>query len=155
MILALDPAAKCGWALGPELSGVWYLAEPDPRPYGKRFHELWLNLANLNDRYCIERIVYEKVVRHRGTIAAHHYGGYKAIIESFAFLQDIPTDQYAVQAIKYFATRDRKASKAQMVEAARKKFDIPIIDDNHADALWIWQQAQERWDTWNEQSAGQ
>jgi crossover junction endodeoxyribonuclease RuvC len=41
--------------------------------------------------------------------------------------------------IKKHATGKGNAKKDAMIESARKKFpNIEIVDDNHADAIWIY-----------------
>ena len=50
---------------------------------------------------------------------------------------------YSAKEIKKFATGNGNASKAMMMAACKEQIGIDPIDDNHSDAIWIWQLAME------------
>jgi len=53
------------------------------------------------------------------------------------YSNEIPYRGYAPNAVKKHATDSGGASKDQMVDAAREKFDVEIINDDHADTLHL------------------
>lgn len=144
-ILALDIGENCGWAIsgGKRIqSGVWRLKPSRFDSAGQRF----VNFKTQVEREIIiggvEQVVYEMVRNHRGTDAAHAYGGYIAHLQAICIENDIPYQGIAVSSIQKHATGKGQAPKGMkkklMFDAAVKKFkDINIVDDNQADALWL------------------
>lgn len=135
-ILALDLATKTGWArnYGPEpRSGV---VKFKGKTRGERFEELidWLRQFN-KVIYMAELTVFE-TPHMRGGDATRSCVGMVAMIEYFASLNGLQTDEYRPDAIKRFATGTAKASKEQMIEAARKLGYNPK-DDNESDAIHL------------------
>lgn len=84
-------------------------------------------------------VAFEEVHRHRGTAAAHAYGGYLAHLTAFCEEQVpvIPYEGVSVGDIKKRATGNGSASKEMMVEAACAELGVIPSDDNEADALWL------------------
>jgi len=82
-------------------------------------------------------VYYELVARHKGTAAAHVYGGLQAVLMAWCEENNIPYTGIAVQTIKKHATGKGNASKDMMIEAARKEFGYEGSDDNEADAIWV------------------
>jgi len=134
-ILAIDPGTRCGWALhtGEEiLSGTWNL-KSDDNP-GRR----WIGFRKRIRAANPDKIVYEKVMAHAATLAAHMYGGFEATIQAYCAEAGVELDSVHVGTIKKHATGKGNANKAQMVSAAAKRWpEIEIQDDNQADALWL------------------
>ena len=143
-ILAIDPGTHCGYALSPFESGVWDLS---PRRYeggGMRF----VKLRNYLIKACegVDMVVFEEVRGHKGTDAAHVYGGIVAIITEHCELKEIPYSGIPVGTIKKYATGKGNSNKEAMVKAARGRWpDIDLVDDNQADALHLWAWAQEEY----------
>jgi Holliday junction resolvasome RuvABC endonuclease subunit len=149
MILALDFGQKMGWA-------VYY--GPDDVLYGTEIfkpgrHEgggmVWVRLRSWlrhmhDDHGPIDRVYYEEVRRHKGTDAAHYYGGFLAGVTGWCERQNVPYLGVPVQHIKMFATGRGNASKEQVKDAMRKRGYEPA-DDNQADALALMTLAVERW----------
>lgn len=79
-------------------------------------------------------VVVEEVRRHCGVDAAHCYGGFLAMVTSWCEHHNIPYQGVPVGTIKRHATGKGNASKAEMIEAMRRKGHQPA-DDNEADAL--------------------
>ena len=144
-VLALDPADMCGWAIydnGIIKSGVWELSPSKLKSFeggGIRFSRLKDKLNSVLGEGNIERISYEAVRRHKGTAAAHVYGGYRATIMSWCEEQQpkIPYGVYSVQQIKKCATGKGNSSKDAVKEAAEERFNKNIERDDESDALWI------------------
>jgi Holliday junction resolvasome RuvABC endonuclease subunit len=141
LILGIDPALSCGWALldGERrvASGVWRLNETSRKESdGVRFLRLRRHLiAALEER--VELVAYEEVRRHMGTSAAHLYGGCVATIASVCEEHGVPVTSVPVAHVKQQATGKGNADKAQMVAAARERFSIEPSTDDEADALFV------------------
>jgi crossover junction endodeoxyribonuclease RuvC len=143
MIGAFDIGTKFGYAFrdvrgGPVISGVWDLT---PRRFdggGMRYLRFRDKLAEAHAVTPFTRIYFEEVRRHRGTDAAHVYGGFLAELTAFCEAQNpkIPYSTATVQEIKKFATGKGNASKDEVIEAV-EAWGFRPIDDNEADALAI------------------
>lgn len=127
--LALDLGTCFGYAFSDGRSGS-YNTKADVQ----RFLRFWRWLE-ANALTC-DAIAYEDVKRHIGTRAAHVYGGFKAILEAFASQHGIALQPVSIQTIKRHATGRGNAQKADMMAAATAR-GWPVLDDNHADALWL------------------
>ena len=140
-ILCLDLGQDCGWALhynGQIYSGVWKLKPSKFDSAGVKYLKFKRNIES--EILCgdIKKIYYEAVRRHIGTDAAHAYGGYMAVLQAVCLENDIAYEGVPVQTIKKHATGKGNADKKSMIEGAIKKFKtINIINDDHADALWL------------------
>ena len=138
-LLALDPGTKCGYALGgaglPMVSGVFDLAPGKFDGGGMRFIRLLESLDRMH-LSCggIDKVYFEAVRRHKGTDAAHVYGGLMAHIQSWCERNEVPYEGVPVQAIKKFATGKGNAPKA-LVMAAVVAWGYAPRDDNEADAI--------------------
>ena len=67
-----------------------------------------------------------------------HQAKLQAIIERWATTREIEYKGYSPTEIKRFATGKGNANKEAMKEAARLRFPaVAILDDNHADALFL------------------
>lgn len=140
-ILALDLGQNCGWATmtnGKMKSGVWDLKPSKFDSHGIRFLKFKRHLEVEIIIGGVEKVYFEGVRRHIGTDAAHAYGGYMSHVLSVCLENSIPYEGVPVQTIKKHATGSGNADKKLMVETAIKKFKrTNVIDDNHADALWL------------------
>lgn len=155
VVLALDLGLHCGWALGCAMeharsdnltldimgSGTWELAPTKQRRFeggGMRWLRLRRHLEELDGLYSLSRVVVEEVRAHKGTAAAHAYGGALATVttwcESLEFA--LPYEAIPVATIKRHATGKGNANKAKMIAAAEARGWTPG-DDNEADALWL------------------
>ena len=146
-ILAIDPGTKCGYALSPFESGVWDLSVGRHSGGGMRFVKLRNFLTKVTSEMGMgPMVVYEEVRGHKGTDAAQVYGGIVAIITEHCEQQLIPYLGVPVGTIKKFATGKGNSNKEVMLAAARAKWpEVNIVDDNQADALWLWAWAQEEY----------
>lgn len=141
-IIAIDPGTACGYSFTDdgkvhvELSGVWDLRPQRHSGGGMRFLRMQRYLSELIGESKDTVVFYEEVRRHRGTDAAHVYGGIIAIIAALCEENDIPYQGIPVGTIKKRATGSGNASKQEMVDAACEKFG-PVEDDNQADALHL------------------
>jgi Holliday junction resolvasome RuvABC endonuclease subunit len=75
---------------------------------------------------------------HAGVDAAHAYGGALATVSSWCEERGIPYEGIPVATIKKHATGKGNAKKDAMMAAASSRWpSVTLEDDNHADALWI------------------
>lgn len=140
-ILALDLGQNCGWAMkvnGKIASGVWDLKPSKFDSHGVRYLKFKRHLEVEIVIGGVEKVYYEAVRKHIGTDAAHAYGAYLGQVQTTCLENGIIYEGVPVQTIKKHATGKGNADKQQMINAAITKFNnINIIDDNHADALWL------------------
>jgi hypothetical protein len=81
--------------------------------------------------------VYFEIVRgHRGTKAAHAYGGGLAVLQMVCHRAGVRLAPVEVSHVKREATGKGNAKKVEMVEAARKRWGF-VMDENEADARYI------------------
>jgi len=82
----------------------------------------------------LDLIVFEEVRAHKGTIAAHIYGGFLAHLSAWCEFREIPYQGVPVATIKRHATGKGNADKLAVIAAVRRLGFTPA-DDNEADAL--------------------
>jgi Holliday junction resolvasome RuvABC endonuclease subunit len=143
-ILALDLSTKgTGWAETGGLSGVQGFASrrgESPGMRWLRFRAWLLDMVNLLDP---DVIAYEQA-HHRGGAATHCAHAMIGIVEQTAAEHDIELTNRSTSAIKKHATGKGKASKEEMLQAARENWwDKSIETDDEADALWLLDLVQE------------
>ena len=142
-ILALDLGTKMGYAVSTfDKSNLF---DSGTKDFSLKRHEGG-GLRYLRFRYFLdhlkescgpfEQIVYEKVRRHKGTEAAHIYGGFQAELCSWGEKHQTPYGSLEVAEIKRFVTGRGNASKDDMVLGVQDRGFEPI-DDNEADAIAI------------------
>lgn len=140
-ILGIDPGTNCGWsyrdANGNHTSGVWHLKGGRYEGGGMRFLRLRVYLDQIRATHQIDMVAYEEVRGHKGTDAAHIYGGVVATIAAFCESEGIPYQGIPVGTVKKHATGKGNASKGMMYMAAVDRWKETITDDNEADARWI------------------
>lgn len=154
-ILALDLARQLGWAYFSDetrrhtvLSGSVDLA-PDNKKlyesYGMRYVRFRRFLKDHGD---VDLVAYEAVRRHRrkgqrsdNVLAAHAFGGFRAVLMEWAEKRNTPLCAFEIADLKRRATGKGNCNKDAMIEAANKRFHRRVKDDNEADALWALQLA--------------
>ena len=139
IILALDLGSSTGWALhgreGAVSSGVQTFRPNRFEGGGMAFLRFNHWLSELNDAAGpIGAAFFEEVRAHRGTLAAHIYGGFMAHLEAWAEFRNVPYEGVPVGTIKKFATGKGNAGKEEVIAAVRRMGHAPA-DDNEADAL--------------------
>ena len=136
MLLAIDLGTKAGWATcsnGNITSGVQSFANDRFSGGGMRYlkFEKWLG-----EMPKPSQVVFEEVRRHRGTDAAHVYGGLLAVLTKWCEANSIPYQGVPVGTIKKSFTGNGNAGKNLMITEAKKRGYKPA-DDNEADALGL------------------
>ncbi len=143
-VLAIDPGSHMGWARVADgdlvASDCWRLHEDGERP-GVRFFRLFHRLA---ENYAAfgkpDIVVYETkfAIPGAGTRNLLVTGGYIGVIG--AFCEEVRVHDVrslAPSTVKKRIAGHGRASKAQMIEAARRLSGRPIEDDNEADAVCL------------------
>lgn len=136
-VLALDLGTTVGWALyanGQFKSGSFKTKLNDGEIPGLRF--LRFRREFLPTFHGVREVWFEKVRRHEGTHAAHIYGAFWGILQSWCAAEFIPCHEAEVGDIKKFIAGRGNATKAQVVAAVRKLGYEPE-DENEADAIAI------------------
>lgn len=133
-ILALDMATKTGWATKGS-SGVENFKKRPGESRGMLFIRFDAWLCEIISLLSPDMIVYERP-HARGRAANEVLNGMLAYLTAACEKNNIQYADCPSTTLKLHATGKGNASKADMVSAA-KKFSIDIIDDNHADALWL------------------
>ena len=121
---------------GAVVSGVYDLKSRRFEGGGMRFLRVGEWLDDLHTGKPITRLYFEEVMGHKGTDAAHIYGGIVGIITAFCEAHEIPYSGIPVGTIKRHVTGKGNAKKERVVEAITALGFTPQ-DDNEADALAI------------------
>ena len=80
-------------------------------------------------------VFYEEVAAHKGTTAAHVYGGFVAVLSEVCESSGVPYRGLPVGSVKKHATGRGNAGKPLMLAAACTAFG-EIESEDQADALW-------------------
>lgn len=140
-ILALDLGMRCGWAIGstPAPGDIDHgVMEFRPGRY-EGGGMMWLRFKRwltemLDEHGPLDCIYFEEVRAHKGTAAAHTYGGFLSHLTAFCESRCVPYQGIPVGTIKKNMTGRGNAGKAAMMECVRAAGFEPE-DDNDADAL--------------------
>jgi len=103
--------------------------------------EKWLD-EMLDLAGAVRAVYFEEVRGHKGTSAAHIYGGLLAVLTKWCEVHEIPYLGVPVGTIKKYATGRGNADKESVIKAVRVWGFAPR-DDNEADALALRQYALE------------
>lgn len=137
MKLALDLGTRTGFAYGNAgavVSGVWDFRTSRHEGAGMRYLRFAKALGDLHRSHGIDEAAFEEVRRHRGTTAAHVYGGFMGTLLAFCDDNGVPYRSVPVGEIKKHWTGKGNADKEAMVREAERRGHTPA-DDNEADAL--------------------
>lgn len=138
--LALDLGTHTGWAWsdgnGLVISGTWDFTTKRHTGGGMKYVRFKDCLDGQKAKFGVDQIFFEEVRRHAGTQAAHVYGGFKAHLEAWCEVSQVPYESVPVSQIKKYWTGSGNAHKRAMMAAAYRRGYEPV-DDNEADALAI------------------
>jgi len=147
VILALDLASKTGWAHSNGCSGVWDLRAKKDESSGMRLIRLEAKLREVYVAAPFDVVAFESVSVMSGACAnsdaVKFISKMQAIVETFVERrEDMEYIGLNLQTIKSHALSDwpkgTARNKQMMVKAAKQRWpQVSIVDDNHADALWI------------------
>lgn len=142
IILAIDPGTSCGWSIRDERgihhSGVWNLRGSRFEGAGMRFLRLRGYFRKALDMGQPQVVALEEVRGHKGTDAAHIYGGIIAVIAEECEAREIPYFAIPVGTVKKLATGNGNASKDDMHDAACVRWPgDTFVTDDEVDARFI------------------
>lgn len=140
-ILAIDIGSQMGWATinraGVIRSGSEAFQTAKHGGHGSRFLAFMSFLNQLKiDQDGFHAVYFEDVKNHTGTLAAHSYGGFLAILQVWCKVNNVHMTPFGVGKIKQTWAGKGNADKSKMIAAARQRGFTPK-DDNEADALAI------------------
>lgn len=137
-ILALDPAATCGYAHSCGEYGVWHLTSRTDDHPGKRLQRMRQYLLAAKTDWGYDVIAFEDA-----TFGSHH-AATQALHNRLAGVIELTAEQLGVSllpvnpaTLKKFATGNGRAKKYQMIGAAKMILGIETLSDDVADALWV------------------
>lgn len=134
-ILALDIATKTGWRTQTS-SGVWDLKPNRGESAGMRVVRFKSKVKELIELEGIDIVAYERPAgMHKASImvASEMVG----VLMALCIEMRVQYASYSASEIKKFATGKGNANKEAMIKAAQELGFAPI-DDNHADAIHIY-----------------
>ncbi len=134
-ILALDMATKTGWATR-SFSDVENFKKRSGDSRGMIFIRFESWLQQMIGIYQPELIVYERP-HARGRAANEVLNGLLAFVVKACEENKVEYTDCPSTTLKKFATGKGNASKQDMIDAYVKKWGVQPIDDNHADACWL------------------
>jgi crossover junction endodeoxyribonuclease RuvC len=140
-LLALDLGTTTGYKVGNKqasVSGTFDLKPSRWEGGGMRGVKFRNKLNEMHSAFKIAHVVYEEVHRHRGTDAAHIYGGLLMILTSWCEENHIPYEGVGVGSIKKFWTGKGNADKNAMIAECERRGFAPS-DDNEADAIALFE----------------
>lgn len=141
MILGLDPASKCGFAISNGEHGVWNLTEKDEH-VGRRHERLRRCIYTIHQLYRIQTIAAEDAVM--GSHVFHTQGvhsEYRGIIKLVCAELEIPLLLVNPLTLKKWLTGHGRAEKHHMIDAIRLRFGTIVSDHNVADAIAVMEYA--------------
>jgi Holliday junction resolvasome RuvABC endonuclease subunit len=137
-VLALDLGTKTGFALrvNGKITGGTLKLRHDRAASGARFLDFRIWLTRIIKIQDIRGVFFERVYAHKGTEAAHVYGGFMYALAAVCEELRVKCRGFDVGSIKKHATGKGNATKAEVIAAMRDRGFDPG-DDNEADALAI------------------
>lgn len=156
--LALDLGTKTGWAVNAGdqfFYGMERLATERDLESARRIRldrrrdiripRLFSFVEATVARYGVQLVVFEDVLFIKSRAQAHLWASQRAAV--WMATPGCQIDCLNTTALKAFATKMPSASKDRMIAALKKAdpgLDFGKIDDNVADAIWLWRWAQEK-----------
>lgn len=136
-ILALDIATTTGWATA-HASGTWNFKPKRGESEGMRVFRFRATVKEIIQSSDITVVSYERPAgQHKSSImvASEMIGVLKHLCEELK----VNYASYSASEIKKHWTGKGNANKEAMIAEAKKRFpQLEIIDDNHADALALY-----------------
>lgn len=137
-ILAIDPGTHCGWAHSDGSSGTWDLSVKKDESAGMRLIRLRTALTRLYRSSGVDLLVFEASRNSKFGNAVKVAGQIQGVMEVWAIDNEVEYRGYSPKEVKRHATGNGNADKPKMMAAATKKWPkVKLVDDNHADALWL------------------
>lgn len=141
-ILALDLGSKTGYALrrrdGTVIHGTENFTPRESWDEGQKWQRFCAWLSRTISDNNVTHISFEDVKRHGPgqVLAAHAYGGFRAMMAKVADQHRVTLHAVGVGQIKKHWTGSGIAKKPEMIAQAKVR-GFHVVDDNNADALAI------------------
>lgn len=138
-ILALDIATHCGYFSVHE-SGTWNFTEGKRRNGNKQHLALKDTLTAFISEHGIQRIVAEDVSVNNHFFDMRKLAEFRGVLLCVCDELDLPEPEFVnPKVLKKYATGNGNASKDDMKQAYTARFNRLPLDDNEADAFWLFQ----------------
>lgn len=138
-ILALDVAIHCGYYSVHE-SGTWNFTEGKRRNGNKQHLALKDTLTEFIVGHGIRRIVAEDVSVNKHFFDMRKLSELRGVLLCVCDELNLPEPEFInPKVLKKFATGNGNAGKQEMMQAYTRRFNRPPVDDNEADAFWLFQ----------------
>lgn len=138
-ILALDIATHCGYFSVHE-SGTWNFTEGKRRNGNKQHLALKDTLTAFIREHGIQRIVAEDVSVNNHLFDMRKLAEFRGVLLCVCDELDLPEPEFVnPKVLKKYATGNGNASKDDMKQAYTARFNRLPLDDNEADAFWLFQ----------------
>ena len=136
-ILALDISVNTGYYAMHE-SGSWCFIESKARNDNKKHKAFRDAVMGFIQRHNIRHVVAE------GVNVNTHFAAVKSLSELHGILLEVcdelglPEPEYVnPMTLKKFATGNGKATKLDMINSCKERFNFHPQNDDHADAFWL------------------
>ncbi len=141
VILGLDPAAQCGWAMSSGDHGVWQLTAKDDH-MGRRLERLRRHIYALHQEHHLTVMATENAsIGSNNVHTAGMHNELRGIIKLVAAELELPLVLVAPSTLKKWLTGHGGAKKEHMIDAIRIRFGIHVADHNIADAIAVMEYA--------------
>lgn len=138
-ILALDIATHCGYFSVHE-SGTWNFTKGKRRNGNKQHLALKDTLTAFIREHGIQRIVAEDVSVNKHFFDMRKLAEFRGVLLCVCDELDLPEPEFVnPKVLKKYATGNGNASKDDMKQAYTARFNRLPLDDNEADAFWLFQ----------------
>lgn len=138
-ILALDIATHCGYFSVHE-SGTWNFTEGKRRNGNKQHLALKDTLTAFIREHGIQKIVAEDVSVNNHFFDMRKLAEFRGVLLCVCDELDLPEPEFVnPKVLKKYATGNGNASKDDMKQAYTARFNRLPLDDNEADAFWLFQ----------------
>jgi len=136
-LLAIDFGRTFGWCYNPmNESGSIFLESDD---VGARFSQYY-GWVHMQFEKGIDRVAYEMPTAYHQPKTMSQHGFYEGVIKMFCHTYKVPYTAVFPITLKQFICGTSKAKKDDMLKLIRTLYpNIEIYDDNHCDAICIWQ----------------
>lgn len=138
-VLGIDLATHCGYYCVHE-SGTWNFTEGKRRNDNKQHLALKETLTGFILKHGIRRIVAEDVSVNNHFFDMRKLAEFRGILLCVCDELNLPEPEFInPKVLKKFATGNGNAGKAEMMQAYTSRFNREPVDDNEADAFWLFQ----------------
>lgn len=137
-ILALDPAAKCGFAHSNGESGVWQITSSRDTEPGDRLERFRSLLYWAKRKWDFDCLAYEDAIMGANNFeTAGMHAELRGVVKLVAKEMGVRTVSVPPSTLKAWAVNNGRAKKDHMIRGLRTVYGISVSDHNQADAIWV------------------